>query len=266
MLRSCTRQGQRLFRTLTAQQACPLGAAAFGNDTGDASAFRTVQVSLGSHGSHHRHSFSAVHRNRQSPTICRQAVCSTTPFQAAHFASSTSDSPGTDHPDQDAQQQQAALGQQREASAEQSLPAVLEEDLSDNELEPTEPSGQRGMSLGEYDQILDRWGELLKEGKLDEILDLMEYAYGGYEPLPPLEQMLASVSFCCSFLLLSAAAHHACIHMNDAGDGFSHAFYSVNSWVASQLLASTWPWSVPLPKHANPKHASTIGFSTHCKY
>ncbi|KAK9865057.1 hypothetical protein WJX84_001904, partial [Apatococcus fuscideae] len=51
---------------------------------------------------------------------------------------------------------------------------------------------QRPMSLEEYDSVLDRWGELLQDGNLMKILDLMEYAYGGLDPLPPLEEMLAT--------------------------------------------------------------------------
>lgn len=196
MLRGCTQQGQKLLRSLT-KQHCQFEALIITSnplsDIESLSASRAFRGSWDSTSSLHTSSFSALNSDQHQINLHRQTPQPSAEVQAAHFASSSSDPPDSDHPDQDAEDEQASPGEQQEGSSEQSLPAVLEEDEA-AEVEPTAPRGQRAMSLPEYDAILDRWGELLQEGKLDEILDLMEYAYGGYDPLPPLEQLLAAVS------------------------------------------------------------------------
>ncbi len=133
--------------------------------------------------------------------------------QLAHFATSAGP-PGPDHPDQPSSQQDA----QSPADHQQTLPAVLEveTDIDDDD----SPPGPREMSLEEYDSVLDRWGELLQEGKLDETLDLMEYAYGGYDPLPPLEQMLAMVGMTsCTSTGFAAILLHATCNFSIIGIG-----------------------------------------------
>ena len=179
MLRGCTRHGQILLKRLTFWQPC-LDQLATGGQL-DA----CLHGSLGDSNTHINYfassssgavqPFSAFARHSVNPEP-KQRPHHSIAFQTAQYASGPPDLSVADHLDQ----------------PDASSPAELDVPESD-ELES--PAGmQRPMSLEEYDSVLDRWGELLQDGKLDEILDLMEYAYGGLDPLPPLEEMLATVS------------------------------------------------------------------------
>ena len=162
-------------------------------------------------------------------------------LQIAQFATSA-DPPGPDRPDQASTPQNANPSAAEPLSQGQSLPAVLQ-DEHDTDVEARQ--GPRQMLLKEHVAVLKRLNELLQEGKVDEIVDLIKYAFRRYNP----EEILTMVSFSkIACITIACTLHKAGLHgvaaasrdwINQQGTICLHLILSCRDMPGA--CACTWP-------------------------